>query len=177
MGHAAAELSFVILICKCVFWQHKSIRASGSCRKSSRMSLKICGATLFKMVNLGSLVQIREHQAIFVSSLFHVAVPERWIPQWSTLRIPHKIAQSAKYYLKIQKKECVHLLLNLFCRENRFAQSGKLPIHVDIMVKQALGRNLSTENWARWCLWFLFWQHLQSQRTAQGTSWSAPMGA
>jgi hypothetical protein len=22
------------------------------------------------------------------------------------------------------------------------------------MVKQALGRNLSTENWARWCLWF-----------------------
>lgn len=177
MGHAAAELSFVILICKCVFWRHKSIRASGSCRKSSRMSLKICGATLFKMVNLGSLAQIREHQAIFVSSLFHVAVPERWIPQWSTLRIPHKIAQSAKYYLKIQKKECVNLLLNLFCREKRFAQSGKLPLHVDIMVKQALGRKLSTENWARWCLWFLFWQHLQSQRIAQGTSWSAPMGA
>jgi hypothetical protein len=44
------------------------------------------------------------------------------------------------------------------------------------MVKQALGRKLSTENWARWCLWFLFWQHLQSQRIAQGTSWSAPMG-
>jgi hypothetical protein len=91
-------------------------------------------------------VQIREHQAIFVSSLFHVAVPERWILQWSTLRIPHKIVQSAKYYLKIKKKECDHLLLNLFCRENRFARSGKLPIHVDIMVKQALGRNLSTEN-------------------------------